>query len=174
MHRKGELVPSIHHACQTTCMSTLQPGADEETRSLFRQYESKDRGVLFHLVRYQLYSFRTDSPQKHILCWQQGVSTQQRPAFLVIGSANLSQAAWGYLSGDNSITMMNAEMGVFIPGDVLASLLKPGASWDSIVPYRRTDLKPFSSTDRPWSYGTWATEHPQEAAEHALGEMASR
>ena len=80
-----------------------------------------------------------------------------------MGSANLSQSAWGGLEQDkktNEVTcnaklvkVSNFECGVVIPGHLIKDLLEPGTeSWQSgIVPYVQTGKQYDLPKDRPWN-----------------------
>ncbi|KUJ14080.1 phospholipase D/nuclease [Mollisia scopiformis] len=89
------------------------------------------------------------------------------PYYIYVGSANLSQSAWGSLIQDNRGNeatcdmkldkITNYECGVVIPGELIESLLEPGTeSWqDGIVPYVQTGDKYNLHEDRPWNDPTW-------------------
>jgi hypothetical protein len=88
--------------------------------------------------------------------------TNAPPYYVYVGSANLSQSAWGALEQDKKtneatcntklIKLSNFECGVVIPGGLLESLLEGGTeSWQSIVPYVQTGKKYDLPKDRPWN-----------------------
>jgi hypothetical protein len=80
-----------------------------------------------------------------------------------VGSANLSQSAWGALEQDKKmneatcntklVKLSNFECGVVIPGQLVESLLEPGTeSWQSgIVSYVQTGKRYDLPKDRPWN-----------------------
>ena len=89
--------------------------------------------------------------------------TSASPYFVYVGSANLSQSAWGALEQDKKmneatcntklVKLSNFECGVVIPGQLVESLLEPGTeSWQSgIVPYVQTGKRYDLPKDRPWN-----------------------
>ncbi|KAI0427476.1 tyrosyl-DNA phosphodiesterase I [Xylaria sp. FL1042] len=118
--------------------------APPEVKSIFYYYESKDCGMLFH--------------QKFILAYNPRESTQL-PYYVYVGSANLSQAAWGVLELDKGnestsdkklIKLANFECGVLIPGYLVKDLLEVGTeSWqDGIVPYNQAAMAYDLSRDK--------------------------
>jgi hypothetical protein len=80
-----------------------------------------------------------------------------------MGSANLSQSAWGALEQDKRaneatcntklVKLSNFECGVVIPGHLIKDLLEPGTeNWQSgIVPYVQTAKRYDLPKDRPWN-----------------------
>jgi len=80
-----------------------------------------------------------------------------------VGSANLSQSAWGALEQDKKgneatcntklVKLNNFECGVVVPGHLIEGLLEPGTeSWQSgIVPYVQTGKRYNLPKDRPWN-----------------------
>lgn len=120
-------------------------------RNLFHHYHSKDTGRIFH--------------QKLIMAYNHGDMTTA-PYYVYVGSANLSQSAWGSLEKDkrgNKDTcdlklskMLNFECGVVVPGHLIESLLEPGTpTWqDGIVPYVQTAER-YVGKDRPWNDPSW-------------------
>jgi len=80
-----------------------------------------------------------------------------------VGSANLSQSAWGALEqgkkGNEAtcntklVKLSNFECGVVIPGHLIEGLLEPGTeSWQSgVVPYVQTGKRYNLPKDRPWN-----------------------
>lgn len=117
-------------------------------KNIFHHYESKDTGRLFH--------------QKLILAYNPQDTTAS-PYYVYVGSANLSQSAWGALEQDKKINeatcntklvkLSNFECGVVIPGHLVKGLLEPGTeTWQSgIVPYVQTGKRYDLSKDRPWN-----------------------
>jgi hypothetical protein len=85
------------------------------------------------------------------------------PYFVYMGSANLSQSAWGALEQDKKaneatcntklIKLSNFECGVMIPGHLIEGLLESGTEgWQSgIVPYVQTGKRYGLPKDRPWN-----------------------
>jgi hypothetical protein len=129
------------------CHTRPWDNAPREIKNLFYHYESKDTGRLFH--------------QKLIMAYNPG-DTNTLPYYVYVGSANLSQSAWGALEQDkktNEATcntklfkLTNFECGVVIPGGLLERLLEEGTeSWQSIVPYVQTGKKYDLPKDRPWN-----------------------
>ncbi|KAI0813703.1 tyrosyl-DNA phosphodiesterase I [Xylaria sp. FL0064] len=126
--------------------------APREVKSLFHHYESKDRGKLFH--------------QKFILAYNQRDSTQL-PYYVYVGSANLSQSAWGALEHDKKrneltldkklIKLSNFECGVVIPGYLIKDLLEDGTkSWqDGIVPHNQAAMAYDLRRDKAWNDHRW-------------------
>ncbi|KAI1274225.1 tyrosyl-DNA phosphodiesterase I [Xylaria sp. FL0933] len=126
--------------------------APREVKSLFHHYESKDRGKLFH--------------QKFILAYNPRDNTQL-PYYVYVGSANLSQSAWGALEHDKKgnestsdkklIKLSNFECGVVIPGYLIKDLLEDGTeSWqDGIVPHKQTAMAYDLRRDKAWNDYRW-------------------
>lgn len=112
-------------------------------RHLFHGYESQRRGTLFHA--------------KSNLVHDGGVT----PHFLVFGSHNYSQAAWGnvVIQGPRAryaglkTVIANYEVSVFISGALLTdrALLPPGMDWRQSVTYRQESLARYGETDTPWT-----------------------
>lgn len=148
----GEPQPgSANIGCHTRPWSST-PAA---IKRLFHHYHSKDVGRIFH--------------QKLIMAYNP-CDTGALPYYVYIGSANLSQSAWGLLEQDkrgNDATCdlkltktMNFECGVVVPGSVLDSLLEPGTrSWqDGIVPYVQTGEQYDLGQDKPWNDPEWVKD----------------
>ena len=57
-----------------------------------------------------------------------------------------------------TIRCSNDELGVWVAGADLPSLLAPHSSWTSIVPYKREAVKPYSTSDVPWSWPAYASK----------------
>jgi tyrosyl-DNA phosphodiesterase-1 len=134
--------------------------ASDEIKNIFHRYESKDKGCLFH--------------QKLIMAYDPRESSAP-PYYVYIGSANLSQSAWGALENDKKknqatndvklIKLSNFECGVVIPGTLVEDLLEPGTeSWrEGIVPYIQ-DAKTYDlRKDRPWNDPRWVTGYTDGA-----------
>lgn len=145
----GEPQPgSANIGCHTRPWSS----APKAVKELFHHYHSKDAGRIFH--------------QKLIIAYNPHNATSL-PHYVYVGSANLSQSAWGALELDkkgNEATCdlklsktMNFECGVAVPGHLLESLLEPGTrSWqDGIVPYVQTAEKYNLTRDKPWNDPQW-------------------
>ncbi|KAI3325346.1 phospholipase D/nuclease [Xylariaceae sp. AK1471] len=127
--------------------------APQDVKRIFHHYESKDRGKLFH--------------QKFILAYNPNNSTQL-PYYIYVGSANLSQSAWGALEHDkrgNEVTsdtklvkLTNFECGVVIPGHLIQDMLENGTkSWqEGIVPHIQTAMPYDLSKDKAWNWAGWA------------------
>lgn len=128
--------------------------APQDVKRIFHHYESKDRGKLFH--------------QKMILAYNPKDSTQL-PYYVYVGSANLSQSAWGTLEHDkrgNDATsdtklakMTNFECGVVVPGHLIRDMLEDETpSWqEGIVPHVQTALPYDLSKDKAWNWSGWVT-----------------
>jgi len=122
--------------------------APDGIKNIFHHYESKDTGRLFH--------------QKLILAYNPR-NTNAPPYYIYVGSANLSQSAWGALEQDKKgneatcntklVKLNNFECGVVVPGHLIEGLLEPGTeSWQSgIVPYVQTGKRYNLPKDRPWN-----------------------
>lgn len=134
------------------CHTRPWASAPKAVKNLFHHYHSKDTGRIFH--------------QKLIMAYNPQ-DAAALPHYIYVGSANLSQSAWGALEPDkkgNEATcdlkvtkMANFECGVVVSGDVLESLLEPGTkSWqDGIVPYLQTAEKYELPRDKPWNDPQW-------------------
>ncbi|KAK8060935.1 tyrosyl-DNA phosphodiesterase domain-containing protein [Apiospora saccharicola] len=129
--------------------------APQDVKRIFHHYRSQDAGRLFH--------------QKLIMAYDP-VKPETIPHYLYIGSANLSQSAWGGLAADkkkggNPATcdtkltgVSNFECGVVIPGRVIEGLLEPGTeAWEEgVVPFDRTaGAYDLEKGDRPWNDPRW-------------------
>lgn len=137
------------------CHTRPWASAPKAVRDLFHHYHSKDAGRIFH--------------QKLIMAYNPRDATAL-PYYVYVGSANLSQSAWGALEKDkkgNEATCdlkvtktMNFECGVVVPGDLLESLLEPGTgNWqEGIVPYVQTAEKYDLARDKPWNDPQWVKE----------------
>ncbi|KAI0968386.1 tyrosyl-DNA phosphodiesterase I [Xylaria arbuscula] len=140
--------------------------APREVKSIFHHYESKDRGKLFH--------------QKLILAYNPQNSTQL-PYYVYVGSANLSQSAWGALEHDKRgnestsdkklIKLTNFECGVLIPGHIVKDLLEDGTeSWqDGIVPHNQDALPYDLAQDKAWNDYRWTSDYREAAEEIGSG-----
>ncbi|PTB66590.1 phospholipase D/nuclease [Trichoderma citrinoviride] len=93
----------------------------------------------------------------------QGQTTQQRPGWAYVGSANLSESAWGRLSRDRStkaikMNCRNWECGVVLPVPESKAVDKARVSSDmamfaGTVPVPMQVPGPaYASSDRPWFY----------------------
>lgn len=134
------------------CHTRPWVSAPKAVKDLFHHYHSKDTGRIFHQKLIVAYNPRDSAALPH---------------YIYVGSANLSQSAWGALEQDkkgNEATcdlkvtkMTNFECGVVVSGDVLESLLEPGTkSWqDGIVPYLQTAEKYELPRDKPWNDPQW-------------------
>ncbi|KAI8948632.1 tyrosyl-DNA phosphodiesterase I [Xylaria longipes] len=130
--------------------------APREVKRIFHHYESKDRGKLFH--------------QKFILAYNPRDTTKP-PYYVYVGSANLSQSAWGTLEHDkrgNELTsdkklikLTNFECGVLIPGHLVKNLLEDGtASWqEGIVPHVQTAPPYDFPKDKAWNDYRWTKDY---------------
>lgn len=133
--------------------------APKAVQDLFHHYHSKEPGRIFH--------------QKLIMAYNPE-DTAGLPHYVYVGSANLSQSAWGALENDkrgneatNGLKLVktaNYECGVVVPGGLLESLLEPGTkSWqDGIVPYVQTAEKYDLSCDKPWNDVQWVEGFKEE------------
>lgn len=141
------------------CHTRPWTSAPKAVRDLFHHYHSKDTGRMFH--------------QKLIMTYNPH-DTKALPYYIYVGSANLSQSAWGALEQDKKgnettcdlklVKTSNFECGVVVPGDVLESLLEPGTrSWqDGIVPYVQTAEKYDLSRDKPWNDPAWVKDFQED------------
>ena len=104
-----------------------------EIKSLFKHYLSKDPGMLFHAKI--LTALHVDKPN-------------DPPLWIYIGSANLSESAWGKWEADKSTndakenSMMrlktaNYKCGVIIRGEDITAMLGDG-NWDEVVSIKIT------------------------------------
>jgi tyrosyl-DNA phosphodiesterase-1 len=117
-------------------------------KNIFHHYESKDTGRLFH--------------QKLIMAYNP-LDKKALPYYVYVGSANLSQSAWGALEPDKKkneatcntklVKITNFECGVVIPGQLIEGLLEPGTeNWqEGIIPYVQTATKYELPKDKPWN-----------------------
>lgn len=122
-------------------------------RNIFHHYHSKDTGRIFHQKLVMAYNHR---------------DTTKAPYYVYVGSANLSQSAWGALEQDKRgsaetcnlrlTKMSNFECGVLVPGNLIQGLLEPGTpSWqDGIVPYVQT-AEQYTGRDKPWNDPSWVS-----------------
>lgn len=145
-------VKRAHESCQEAASNIgchIRPwdNASNDIKNLFRHYESKDTGRLFH--------------QKLVLAYNPQ-DTKALPYYIYVGSANLSQSAWGTLEQDKKgnkatcdtkISMTNFECGVVIPGNFVEGLLEEGSeSWQNgVVPYNQDAKRYDLPKDRPWN-----------------------
>ncbi|KAJ2971650.1 hypothetical protein NUW58_g9357 [Xylaria curta] len=130
--------------------------APQEVKQIFHHYESKDRGKLFH--------------QKLILAYNPQESTQL-PYYIYVGSANLSQSAWGALENDKRgnestfdkklVKLANFECGVLIPGHLIKELLEDGTeNWRAgIVPHIQTTPPYNLLKDKAWNDYRWTKDY---------------
>ena len=121
---------------------------------------------------------------KHVMAWRQGHDETSVPEFIVLGSAKCvhsheradatasrkrpgarSTRRWCVCGlGDTAdarqttIRCSNDELGVWVAGADLPSLLAPHSSWTSIVPYKREAVKPYSTSDVPWCWPAYASQ----------------
>ena len=141
--------PSAQDAASNIgCHTRPWNDAPREIQNIFYHYESKDPGRLFH--------------QKLIMAYNHE-DAEAPPYFVYVGSANLSQSAWGALEQDKKaneatsntklVKLSNFECGVVVPGHLIEGLLEPGTeSWqEGIVPYVQTAKRYELSKDRPWN-----------------------
>ncbi|RYP89309.1 hypothetical protein DL770_004461 [Monosporascus sp. CRB-9-2] len=141
-------------AANIGCHTRPWNSAPADIKRIFHRYESKDAGRLFH--------------QKMILAYNPRDSTAA-PYYVYIGSANLSQSAWGALERDKKgneatcdlklVKTTNLECGVVVPGHLIKDLLEHGTpSWrDGIVPYVQTTNRYDLHKDKPWNDPRWVT-----------------
>lgn len=148
MAGEGEPQPG---AANISCHTRPWPSASKAVKNIFHHYHSKDTGQLFHQKLIMAYN-----PKKiHAV-----------PYYIYVGSANLSQSAWGALEKDKRgnvevcdlklVKTMNFECGVVVPGYLIKGLLEPGTNtWqDGIVPYVQT-AEQYTGKDRPWNDPIW-------------------
>lgn len=145
-----------HGASNIGCHTRPWPSAPNDLKALFHHYKSKDPGCLFH--------------QKLIAVYDQ-TDKAKPPHYIYIGSANLSQSAWGALEvdkrgnaatgGTKLVKMTNYECGVLIPGHLIHDLLEPGtSSWiDGVIPYRQDTRRYDLQRDWPWNDPRWRGEY---------------
>lgn len=141
------------------CHTRPWSAAPKPIKDLFHHYHSKDSGRIFH--------------QKLIMAYNPR-DARAVPSYVYIGSANLSQSAWGALERDKRgneatcdlklVKTMNFECGVVVPGDVLETLLEPGTeSWqDGVVPYVQTAEKYDVKRDKPWNDPQWVKDFRED------------
>ncbi|PSR94177.1 tyrosyl-DNA phosphodiesterase-domain-containing protein [Coniella lustricola] len=139
-------------AANIGCHTRPWLSANKAVKDLFHHYHSKDTGRIFHQKLIMAYDYH---------------DTDALPYYLYVGSANLSQSAWGALEKDSRgnketsdlklTKMSNFECGVVIPGNILQSLLEPESRrWhESIVPYDWTAEQYDLSKDKPWNDPQW-------------------
>ncbi|CAN8101313.1 unnamed protein product [Discula destructiva] len=139
------------------CHTRPWPSAPKQIQNLFHHYHSKDAGRIHHQKLIMAYN-----PEK--------AATASLPHYVYVGSANLSQSAWGALEHDKRgneatcdlklVKTTNYECGVVVSGDQLEALLEPGTkSWqDGIVPYVQTAEKYDLSLDKPWNDPLWVKD----------------
>jgi hypothetical protein len=154
-HESAQLGAS-NIGCHTRPWATASIGI----KKIFHHYQSKDTGRLFH--------------QKLILAYNPQDMTAL-PYYVYLGSANLSQSAWGALDADKKgneatcgtklVKMSNFECGVVLPGHLIKDLVEPGTkSWvDGLVPYdqnaRQYDL---GKKERPWNDPRWVQDYRED------------
>lgn len=136
------------------CHTRPWPQAPLAVKDLFHRYRSRDLGWLFH--------------QKLIMALDPDDEAAV-PHYIYIGSANLSQSAWGALEQDKTkkasveacglktTKISNFECGVVVPGQIIEGLLEPGTEgWEEgIVPFERGAPKYNLTKDRPWNDPRW-------------------
>jgi tyrosyl-DNA phosphodiesterase-1 len=160
-------VGDVKKACDSAQLAASNIGchtrpwnnAPNAIKNIFHHYESKDTGRLFH--------------QKLILAYNPRDTTTQ-PYYVYVGSANLSQSAWGALEQDKKaneatcnvklIKLTNFECGVVVPGHLVDGLLEEGTkTWlDGIVPYVQTTKRYDLHTDRPWNDPRWVQDYTED------------
>jgi len=129
----------LQAASNIGCHTRPWDKAPRSIQELFYHYRSTDDRRLHH--------------QKFICAFNTS-SSFSLPYYIYIGSANLSQSAWGGLEVDKKgnkdssdmklVKVSNYECGVLVPGEVLMELLEPGTKdWKrAIIPYARP-LQPY-------------------------------
>ncbi|KAK7955638.1 phospholipase D/nuclease [Apiospora aurea] len=138
--------------------------APQAVKRIFHHYHSRDIGRLFH--QKLIIAYNPDQPHA-------------TPHYIYVGSANLSQSAWGSVTEDktkkgNEATchtklagVSNFECGVVIPGRLISDLLEPGTeSWEGgVVPYDRAAAPYDLKRDKPWNDPRWVKgySHDYEA-----------
>ncbi len=127
-------------------------------KKIFHHYRSKDPGRLFHQKLIAAYDPRGRSSSS---------AAAAAPYYVYVGSANLSQSAWGALEPDKKgneatcdlklVKMTNYECGVVIDGRLITDLLEAGTpSWqEGIVPYVQTTEPYDLRRDKPWNDPRW-------------------
>jgi len=158
-------VKSAHELAQEAasnigCHTRPWNKASDEIKNLFHHYESKDRGRLFH--------------QKLILAYDPSDKMDSSlPYYIYLGSANLSQSAWGGLEKDKKknketcdvklVKINNFECGVVIPGQFVPGLLARGTTgWrEGVVPYVQNAARYDIAKDRPWNDPRWVTGYKE-------------
>lgn len=84
------------------------------------------------------------------------------PLFLVIGSHNFSESAFGAIdfklkSGEPRLRIVNFELSVLVLGEDIEGLLARG-KWEEIVTYKRPAARycvAGPGADKPFSSGAW-------------------
>jgi hypothetical protein len=134
--------------------------APQDVKRIFHHYESKDPGKLFH--------------QKFILAYN-SKNNAQLPYYVYVGSANLSQSAWGALEHDKRgneatsdtklVKLTNFECGVLVPGHLINEMLEDGTkSWqEGVVPHVQSAL-PYGRSDKAWNWAGWAKGYRESEA----------
>lgn len=148
MAAEGEPQPGAYNI---SCHTRPWFNVPKAVKNLFHHYHSKDTGRIFHQKLVMAYNHR---------------DTRMAPHYVYVGSANLSQSAWGALEKDkrgNYATcdlklsnVRNFECGVVVPGHLVKNLLEPETpTWqDGIVPYVQT-AEQYTARDRPWNDSSW-------------------
>ncbi|KAF8847027.1 phospholipase D/nuclease [Acephala macrosclerotiorum] len=118
---KGAYQSAQRGASNIGCHTRPWEMAPDVIKNLFHHYKSKDTGRLFHQKLIIAYSLR---------------DTTAPPNYIYVGSANLSQSAWGALQQDKKgnettcnvklVKCTNFECGVVVPGHLIVGLLEPG------------------------------------------------
>ena len=133
-----QLIDGLQAASNIGCHIRPWKKAPLDIQQLFHHYQSKDDRRLFHA--------------KLIIAFDKSTASAL-PHYIYLGSANLSQSAWGALevdkrgnegSSDMKVTKIsNYECGVVVPGHLIGSLLESGTpTWqDGIIPYVRPALR---------------------------------
>lgn len=156
---KGAHTSAQHGASNIGCHTRPWNTTPQDIKNLFYHYQSKDHGRLFH--------------QKLMVAYNDQDPTAL-PYYLYLGSANLSQSAWGALEVDKRtnpatcgiklIKMSNFECGVVVPGYLIKGLLEPGTlSWvDGIVPHNQNSGRYDHKKDRPWNDPRWVEGYRED------------
>ncbi|GJN94698.1 hypothetical protein Rhopal_007789-T1 [Rhodotorula paludigena] len=160
VHACSDEVKSAASNIGCTVNNDIFADAPIEVRAMFHDYESLDRGRLFH---------------EKLILFKRPAPSSLPPYLVYFGSHNLSQAAWGYPEPGTELerkrstnphmrklsATKNFELGVVIAGEHIASMLEPGSrGWEDMLTYVRPP-RPYRSGEVPWNSEAWV-RHKQE------------
>jgi hypothetical protein len=132
----------------------------DESRRHYYRYIPRTPGLAFHSKFIAVY--RNVDPR---------VDPHATPAYVVLGSHNLSAAAWGEI-GYNAKTEVrklvkakNVELSVFIRGNDLRGMMDAGTTADELFAYERP-AKPWRKADKPFTGAPRSSATGPRQAEH--------